>query len=156
MVFTRDVYRETQEIDIRDYRLSRTVDALFTFNGRIGRTAFLGYSVILMISSISLLFLSILWAGNNRTTMEYIIGSSAFIVAALSFWPAAALLIKRLHDLNYSAWHCLWLVILWLGYLLDDVLPNPALAIVELAALATVIWLLAAPGSLESNNYGEP
>lgn len=130
------------------------LDALFLFHGRIGRPAFIGYIVFIGFFIFGLIVYSISTAGNDRTKIISAMSSAAFLLAMVALWPFAALLIKRLHDLNRSAWHCLWLAALWFLCLLGDSLPDPVAIMVEIASAGTAMWLFAVPGNAGPNFYG--
>ena len=75
---------------------------LIGFRGRIGRGRFwLGFGILLAVQ-VALLFT---WAGMFRST-----GATQFeirmmwVALALLVWISAALIIKRLHDLDKAAW----------------------------------------------------
>jgi uncharacterized membrane protein YhaH (DUF805 family) len=79
--------------------------ALFSFNGRLGRRDFW----IWMVSWLVLMVAVFTFA--DRQWIE--IKSAAFAVVVL-LWPTAAVMVKRLHDRNKSAWWALLFILAWM------------------------------------------
>lgn len=79
--------------------------ALFSFNGRMGRREFW----IWMVSWLVLMVAVFTFA--DRQWIE--IQSAAFAVVVL-LWPTAAVMVKRLHDRNKSAWWALLFILAWM------------------------------------------
>jgi uncharacterized membrane protein YhaH (DUF805 family) len=121
----------------------RARHALFAFQGRVGRLAFIAGFAIVVVVVLSLVYVSIALAGNDQGAAGGAISAVAFLLALAALWPLTALMTKRLHDLNRSGWHGVWLVALWLSpNLMPDALETPA----TLAAIATLLALAALPG----------
>ena len=137
-----------------DIMRHQAINAVFSFEGRIGRVAFFCYSMIAGFSFYALVIFSIATAGNDRTPLVSAISSAAFIVALILLWPLIAVISKRLHDLNHSAWHGLWLIALWVCAV-GDLVPDPASLVITIAAGLTAMCLIAAPGNPDSNIYGQ-
>lgn len=78
--------------------------ALFSFNGRLGRRDFW----LWMVSWLILMVVDFFFAAQEWITYQ----SAGFALVVL-LWPTAAVLVKRLHDRNKSAWWALLLC--WRG-----------------------------------------
>jgi uncharacterized membrane protein YhaH (DUF805 family) len=79
----------------------------FSFEGRISRLAFwLGILVISIIFVLSNSSFVILWGRRQLPD-----GVRYAVLAAILFWPFAALLVKRFHDLDKSGWRALLILI---------------------------------------------
>lgn len=126
--------------------------ALLSFYGRIGRLAFFGYNLLVGLYALPLVYFSISTAGNDRTRLVGAISAMAFVLALPALWAFAALLSKRLHDLNRSAWHGLWLPALWI--VPWDLLSDPLSHVIDAVLAVALIGLLALPGPPTPNAYG--
>jgi uncharacterized membrane protein YhaH (DUF805 family) len=129
----------------------QTCHALFAICGRIGRLAFIAGFPIVGGGALSLVYVSIALAGNDQGAIGGAISATAFLLALAALWPLAALLAKRLHDLNRSGWHSVWIVALWLS---PDLMPDGLETLAMLAVLATLLALAALPGTSGANAYG--
>jgi uncharacterized membrane protein YhaH (DUF805 family) len=108
--------------------------ALFSFSGRLSRRDYWlkGFLVLLPIGIINnLLFFSSAESSPARVF--------CVVVGVVALWPGAALVIKRWHDRNRSAW--------WLALLLV-----PFAGIAFLAWLLVEVWFL--KGSTGPNRFG--
>lgn len=76
-------------------------DILFSFEGRINRARYWGYSMVLMVGLIVIAGLGLLFAG------EIGFWSSYGIALLFVIWPGMALGVKRCHDRNRSGWFML-------------------------------------------------
>lgn len=125
---------------------------LFSYRGRIGRLAYLSGSLVVGVAALALIFVSVSLAGNDQGIAGSTISAASFLAALAALWPLSALLVKRLHDLNRSGWHGLWIALLLpLPNLLDD----PFETVATVAALAVTLWLFFMPGTPGPNAYGE-
>lgn len=79
--------------------------ALFSFNGRLGRRDFW----LWMVSWLILMVVDFFFAAQEWITYQ----SAGFTLVVL-LWPTAAVLVKRLHDRNKSAWWALLFVLAWM------------------------------------------
>lgn len=128
------------------------IGALLSCHGRIGRLAFVGYNLLVGLYALPLVYFSISTAGNDRTRLVSAISAMAFLMALPSLWVFAALLSKRLHDLNRSAWHGLWLPALWI--VPWDLMSDPLSHVIDVVLAVALIGLVAVPGRPTSNGYG--
>jgi uncharacterized membrane protein YhaH (DUF805 family) len=108
--------------------------ALFSFSGRLSRADywFKGFLVLLPIGIVN----NLLFFSSNENSPARVF---CMIVAFLSLWPSAALVTKRWHDRNRSAW--------WFALLLI-----PAANAVFLVWLLVEVWFL--KGSTGPNRFG--
>ena len=130
--------------DRRNGGSARAIALLVSHRGRIGRPVFATCGTLVIVCALMLLYVSISLAGNDQGAGGGAISAMAFLLALAGLWSLAALLAKRLHDLNRSGWHGLWIIALWLSpNLLDDALSTLATS----AAVATGLALIALPGT---------
>jgi uncharacterized membrane protein YhaH (DUF805 family) len=116
--------------------------SLFSSKGRINRIKFLlAYVVsILVVLILSSIFDQISYAaeasgGSMLFSPGFWIGSTLSILNSFTFlWIVIALTIKRCHDIGWSAWASLFILVPVLGFLL----------------------FVFYPGQAVSNQYGEP
>jgi uncharacterized membrane protein YhaH (DUF805 family) len=141
------------------------LEGYFALEGRIGRWRFFLYSLALWIIVPVLILLTVAALGHARN--PFIAGLIAFsAIAAFSGWAGLALVVKRLHDLDKSGWHYVWMFLLpglltggfsvhwtgggggaWtIGY-------GQIWGIVPLLAF---LWLVLARGTDGPNTYGYP
>ncbi len=88
------------------------LEGYFALGGRIGRWRFFLYSLVLWIIIIPVVSLLAIPAVNNA---RHPTGAAVIAVVAIgAFWMWAffALVVKRLHDLDKSGWHYLWMFLL--------------------------------------------
>jgi uncharacterized membrane protein YhaH (DUF805 family) len=86
-------------------------NAAFSFQGRIGRLRFLGYGLLLgvvigLIFGVAAYFLMHAKHAGNRP-VELIAMMICVCMASLFIWSVLALQVKRLHDMNFSAYYLL-------------------------------------------------
>ena len=139
--------------DRMDVSKAHAIALLFSHRGRIGRLAFAACGTLVVLGALTLLYVSVSLAGNDQGAGGGAISAVAFLLALAGLWSLTALLAKRLHDLNRSGWHGLWIIALWLSpNLFDDALST----IATLAAAATGIALVALPGTVSQNASAKP
>lgn len=73
-------------------------DIFFSFDGRINRAKYWGYSIVLVLGMIVICGLGMFFAGEMGLWSSYAI-ALLFVV-----WPSLALGVKRCHDRNRSGW----------------------------------------------------
>ena len=104
---------------------------LLSINGRIGRVRYLAFSVMMSLSALAI--------GALLAGALFLINPMLAAGAALVYVPMLAysfiLVIRRLNDLNHSGWWSIGII-------------------VPLLNLPLAIYLLFAPGTAGSNNYG--
>ena len=76
-------------------------DILFSFEGRINRAKYWGYTLLLTAGMIVVAFIGLSFAG------EIGLWSSYGLALLFVVWPALAISIKRCHDRNRSGWFVL-------------------------------------------------
>jgi uncharacterized membrane protein YhaH (DUF805 family) len=131
----------------------------FTFEGRIGRLSYLLRGMGLGIATGSLLVVGftlflhgVLWW----------LGILIFVAAlAALFASLASLVARRLHDMNFSGYHAIWVVpVLFFGALVPPLLGSegvdvsgsePAIDLV-IAVISACLFLW--PGTKEENRFG--
>lgn len=131
--------------------------ALFGFRGRLNRLAWLGWQVVALLIGLVAAAAGavVLAAGNSTHHANTALGALVFAVGTLwLLWTAAALGVKRLHDLNHSGWHLIWMdgLALLPGVLVS--LAWEAGAVAGLVALGSGLWLACRPGDAERNRFG--
>lgn len=154
-------------------------ESWFDASGRMARKRLLFRGLPLLIGG-TLVYLGIaemmarsagtsLFGGDpaKALTVARIEGIAGAIVVAAVAWPAAALIIRRLHDIGLSGW---WLALMASGEVINSVALGTGLAgsptaltlfgqIAALLALAgglSLIPLALWPGQAGANRYGPP
>ncbi|MCW2241618.1 DUF805 domain-containing protein [Azospirillum canadense] len=135
---------------------------LFRFDGRLARLPYFLYYHLAGIIAGGAMLAGMLPAFllSNLVDSPEVIGVVAVIGAfpgiVLNFWMLAAIVVKRLHDLNRCGWHLLWMCALaFAGGLLLEVAPALG-TIATIVATFAFLWLLFAPGNRTDNGYGSP
>ena len=87
------------------------LEAYLLLDGRIRRWRYFFYSCLLWIVLLLLTLLAVALVNNVRHPTA---ASVLFTVVILAFWLWAgfALVVKRLHDLNKTGWHYVWMFLL--------------------------------------------
>lgn len=76
---------------------------LCSFQGSIGRLAFLGWYVLLVVYAL-------IWIAVASAMARLIREDVVAVLAAIPVvWVALVLQVKRLHDMDISGWHALWM-----------------------------------------------
>lgn len=141
------------------------LEGYFALSGRLRRWRFFLYSFVLWIIIPILALLEIPLVDNAR----YPAAAAVIVVIAIAFfwiWAGFALVVKRLHDINKSGWHYLWMFFLP-GLLTGGVwfqlsrLANGQWSIgygsfMGLVPLIATLYLIFARGSDGPNDYGYP
>lgn len=137
--------------------------ALFSWTDRMGRLAYFGYSMLLGAVLVVLgliLLLPLRNAENGRGVGIAIV----VILVLMAIWGGFCLAAKRLHDLNMSAWHYAWIILVpavFQGFgaamkQLDMTLPALFMALLgSVISLGAGLFLLLWPGTDGTNDYGE-
>lgn len=83
---------------------------------------------------------------------------AALAILLVYLYCGAVLTIKRLHDLGRSGWHLLWIFATGMLGGIDTTDVSAMVGFVSTMSLVVWLgaglWLLFAPGDLESNEYG--
>jgi len=118
--------------------------------GRIGRTRFLLFSLSIFMS---VLVFGTLWVILPFRGMSLIVPTILlFLFCVLSMWANCAVMAKRLHDLNKSAWNLVWMFI---PGLIPFFIWNPLTSAFSLLVTSVITaWLLFAPGTRGGNRFG--
>ena len=87
------------------------LEAYFALSGRIRRLRFFAHTILLWIVILLLSLLAIPLVNHARypaTASIMAIG----LIGLFWIWAGMALVVKRLHDLDWSGWHYLWMFLL--------------------------------------------
>jgi uncharacterized membrane protein YhaH (DUF805 family) len=137
--------------------------ALFSWSGRLGRLAYFGYS-ILLLTVLVVLGLILLLPLRNAAEGQGVGIAIVVILGVMGIAGGFCLAAKRLHDLDLSAWHYVWMVFVpalfnGFGAAFKQLgMTLPGLLTSLLGALISVLvglYLLFWPGTEGSNRYGE-
>jgi uncharacterized membrane protein YhaH (DUF805 family) len=127
-------------------------ELMFGFDGRIGRLALLNCTGMLGIGLFLFSAFSFTLLERFLPILQHFGLSAIAVVGAIAVWPAAAIVCKRLHDMNRSGLHSVWIcsfIFIPLGWL-------PAhwasADIIVLSILAT--WLALASGTSGPSMHG--
>lgn len=131
------------------------IEAWFVWNGRMGRLAYLGYSLLLGLILVVLALILIIPARNtaNADALGLVV---LVVTGAVGLWGGVCLGVKRLHDLDLSGWHYLWMGILP-GILsgIGNSLHIIAFSILGgMLSLGVLLYLLLWPGTDGMNRFG--
>ncbi len=133
--------------------LNKTLTAmqtLFAFHGRIGRLRFIGYNCLVGVILIPVLLFSLsMIDGKTFEGGRVAVPSLPWL---LMIWPGVALLVKRLHDMEWSGLHGIWICAIW--YAPSSAMPDALASVVSFVAVAASLWLLLMPGTDGPNFYG--
>ena len=123
----------------------------FSFRGRLGRLAYLGYGLLALLVSGVIMGIGGALAANNALLPSVILIGLGVV---MMFWSSLAMSVKRLHDMDLSGHHLWWIYgISMLGGAVQQ--TSPALAILLGAANFGVgIWLLVKRGTNGDNRFG--
>jgi uncharacterized membrane protein YhaH (DUF805 family) len=137
--------------------------ALFSWSGRLGRLAYFGYSMVLVAVLLVLGLILLLPLRNAENGLGVGIAIGAILVL-MGLFGGFCLAAKRLHDLNMSAWHYAWIILVpaflnGLGAAIKQTgmeLPGLLTSLVgSVISLGVGLFLLFWPGTDGANDYGE-
>ena len=129
------------------------VHRLFGFDGRVGRIGYLLFTGLYLVLAALPALLGIFSAGQDGY-MPILTGFA--LAAMIAGWSCAALTVQRLHDLDCSGLHTVWIAALALAAVwLDDRHPIVSLALIILLGLIA-LGLVFAPGETDQNRFGAP
>ncbi|WP_395021464.1 DUF805 domain-containing protein [Dongia sp.] len=136
--------------------------ALFSWGSRMGRLSYFGYSVLLGIVLV-VLGLILLLPLRNATNAQGVTIAIVLILVAMAIWGGFCLAAKRLHDINLSAWHYAWMIVVpaicnGLGAAMQETMKVPGLTLIIIGgviSLSVGLFLLLWPGTDGPNDYGE-
>lgn len=137
--------------------------ALFSWSDRMGRLAYFGYTSLLgaILGVLGLILLLPLRNAEGGKAVGVII---VILLVAMGLWGGFCLMAKRLHDLDMSAWHYAWIVLVpaffqGLGFaLLGMDMKLPGLLVImtgSVISLGVTLFLMLWPGTDGTNQYGE-
>ena len=130
--------------------------AWFFWNGRLGRLAYFGYTMLLAVI-LAVVATLLIFPLRNSPNAQSVIVMVAVILGAIGLYAGFCLAAKRLHDMDMSAWHYLWMVLVpgaFQGF--GSATHNVAVTVIgSLLSLAIGLFLLFWPGTDGPNNYGE-
>jgi uncharacterized membrane protein YhaH (DUF805 family) len=137
--------------------------ALFSWSGRLGRLAYFGYSMLLGTVLVVLGLILLLPLYNAQSGMGVGI-AIAVILALMAIFGGFCLAAKRLHDLDMSAWHYAWIILVpsffnGLGLAMKQggmEVPGLLTSLVgSVISLGVGLFLLFWPGTDGTNRFGE-
>lgn len=127
-------------------------EQMLGFDGRIGRLALLEYTARLCIILFVFFVLSSTLLQLFAPVLQRFGLSAISVLGAIAVWPSAAIVCKRLHDMNRSGLHSVWICFLLfipLGWMpahwgTTDIVVSSIVA----------AWLVFAPGTSGPNEHG--
>src|SRR5882762_2582235 len=87
------------------------LEAFLFLSGRLGRLAYFGYSILLWFV-LALIALIMIWPAYHTPNQTTVVVLASVILGVIAIWCGLALTVKRLHDLDLSGWHYLWMGLL--------------------------------------------
>jgi uncharacterized membrane protein YhaH (DUF805 family) len=141
------------------------LEGYFFIDGRIRRWRFFLYALVLLIIIIPVLILLAVLAVDNARS-PFIAGLIAVVgIWVFSAWAGFALVVKRLHDLDKSGWHYVWMFLVpgllgssfsvhWSGGGWSWTIGYGQLF--GIVSAIAFLWLVLAQGSDGPNKYGYP
>lgn len=122
----------------------------FSFKGRLGRRRYFWSYCMAIVPYLAALFMVLRYLGIGLQSDAAL---EVRLLLALPFmWVGSALTAKRLHDLDLSAKHLLWVVPVTLGSAF--VVKDPARIVATVASGSADLWLLFKRGTQGGNHYG--
>jgi uncharacterized membrane protein YhaH (DUF805 family) len=129
---------------------------LFSFNGRLNRLPFFGYSVLAVVALFVVIGLGVTLCFSKEVT-GVILGSVVMLAGfPVAVWSVYALLVKRLHDLDMSGLHAIWFYLLGIAPSAFATEAPVLAAICGLAQFGFSLYFLFAPGTVGQNRFGQP
>lgn len=119
---------------------------LSSFQGRIGRSAFVCNSAASLLAS------AMFWLVIGTLPRSNFTGFLILLSVVLAVWISLALQVKRSHDMNMSGWHVLWI---WGLVTAIEKLESPANAASLFFFFGVLVVLSSVPGSLDPNRFGD-
>lgn len=129
---------------------------LFGLNGRLNRASYIGHSFLCMLctwAGVGVLVGIGLFGGGSPGSLLVAVCLGIPLVAA-SPWAAFALGVKRLHDMDLSGAHMIWIYLLGMS---GNHVPSNGLKTLLMGAVFGVgVWLLCTRGTDGPNRFGQP
>lgn len=131
-------------------------ETLFGLQGRLGRTAYIGYGLLtcvvmgVVVGALVATGVSALQPGKGGGTGPALGALVAAVPLLLAgFWVSIALGVKRLHDMDMSGAHMIWIII---SSGVAGAIPFIGL----LFSLGLMLWFWCVPGTDGANRFGQP
>lgn len=123
----------------------------FSFRGRLGRLAYLGYGLLALLVCGIIVAIGAGFGANGALAPAVVfIG----VGCVLMFWSSLAMTIKRLHDMDLSGRHLWWIYgINAVAGAMQDISPAWN-AVIGALNFGVAIWLLVTRGTNGDNHYG--
>lgn len=118
--------------------------------GRIGRTRFflLSLAIFMAVLIFGTLWMILPFHGMSLAIPTILL----FLFCVAAMWSNCAVMAKRLHDLNKSAWNLVWM---FLPGLIPFFIWSPLTSGFSLLATTVITaWLLFVPGTHGTNRFG--
>lgn len=133
------------------------IQALFGWQGRFNRLQYFGYTILSTVIALLLIAITSSLFNVSDTTISILSVPGLSLVIFGYVYSSMAITAKRLHDLGYGAINVLWIWLLNIaGNEIDQLYPYPVIGIIlSILVLAVSVYLLAAPGVIGSNKYGD-
>ena len=121
--------------------------AFFSFEGRLGRLPYFGWCVLLT----TILLTAVIVLASTLSTQNFYL---VYIPILIALWPASALLVKRLHDMEMPGGHAVWIMALQVTSVF---VPSaaPASMPLSLAILGAGLWTTFTPSRFSRNAHSE-
>lgn len=137
--------------------------ALFSFVGRLNRAPF----ILLSIACMFVFYGSILIIGicieisHDSTAPLMFFFTTLIALFIFNVWASLALVVKRLHDLNLSGAHMIWIFLfsIFMTILSPFIVYSWGVVFIGLGVLINcgiMLWLSCTPGTNGHNKYGPP
>lgn len=130
----------------------------FQFKGRASRKEYLSF---LIFDNLLLFLMGFLI---NISSSNIVIATLAAVYKLISIFPSISVTIRRIHDLNLSAWWCLILTILIVLFSIlipfikisTNTIALCVLIILGISILISVLFVVLKKGTDGVNDYGKP
>lgn len=132
--------------------MTRLVERYLSFHGRLARLRFFIRHIYLTIAVVVLFALSIslLINGGLWWWLGALVAASALALLCVG---EASLIVRRLHDLDWSGYHIIWVGTAEIGSVALSY-GSPKFVLLSLPLSAVGFWLLFWPGSAKANRFG--
>jgi uncharacterized membrane protein YhaH (DUF805 family) len=132
---------------------------LFSFRGRLNRAAYIGLT-LLCAAAVGVgirIAIGIGASGHGSRGPIIIAVSLAIPLMIVGYWAGAALCAKKLHDLNLSGAHVIWIYLFGIGAsAITFLAPVWITVLFYIADVGILLWLWCTPGTNGPNCYGPP
>lgn len=120
------------------------LNAIFSFNGRLAR---LPYFLLHILFTVLMVVTAFVIAFTEGNLIVILLGAGIILALIVASF---AILVRRLHDINFSAVHLSWLIPVTMAVSAIAV----TFPMIELVNLGLGLWLFLAPGNDGPNNFG--